>query len=336
MSLPFYNYNRICSYNAVYNFIMGARGLGKTYGAEVRAIKDFIKKGHEFVYLRRFKNEITATKGTFFDPFAHEFPDWDFQVAGNLIQIAPIETHGQKKREWATMGYFVALSTAQSKKGASFAKVRTIIFDEFIIEKGNTHYLPDESTVFNNFYVTVDRWQDRTKVFFLANSVSIMNPYFIAYDIKADAEWITRNDGFIVAHFPDAKAFASSVFQTRFGKFIAGTEYADYAVSNDFADNHDTLLKDKDYKAKYQYSLECSTGTFSVWYSGFTNEYFIRSKRPKAERVFTLLAHKMSDEKTYITFSDRVLSSLRTSFNHGRVWFDEPTTRNTFTEVFKR
>jgi len=336
MSRPYYNYDRVCSYNAAYNFIVGARGLGKTYGAEVRAVKDYIKNGHQFIYLRRYKNELQKSKATFFTAFAHLFPDWDFKIQGFEALIAPRATRDEKKREWVPMGYFISLSTTQAEKSVSFNNVHTIIFDEFIIEKGNIHYLPDESTVFNNFYSTVDRYNDRVKVFFLANSVSIMNPYFLAFDVVPDREWITRGDGFMVCHFPNSEAFASSVFETRFGKFIKNTEYADYAVGNAFGDNHENLLDRKDYKAKYQYSLECSTGTFSVWYSGFENKYYVQAKRPKAERLFTLLAHKMSDDKTYITFNDRVLSALRTAFNHGRVTFDAPTTRNTFTEIFKR
>ena len=33
--LDYYSFNKVLSRNAVYNFILGARGLGKTYGAKM-------------------------------------------------------------------------------------------------------------------------------------------------------------------------------------------------------------------------------------------------------------------------------------------------------------
>src|SRR5690606_5610588 len=97
-----------------------------------------------------------------------------------------IETRDEKKRQWSTVCYFQCLSVGQQVKGASFDLVTSIVFDEFIIEKGLIQYLPDEATAMTNFYSTVDRNQDKTRVYFLANSVSITNPYFLEYDIRPD------------------------------------------------------------------------------------------------------------------------------------------------------
>jgi len=344
---PYYEYNKVLSYNGTYNFIVGGRGLGKTFGGKKKAFNDFIKTGDQFIYLRRYKPELAASKQTFFADIMHEFPNYDFRVSGGEAQIAPKSDAGEKTRAWLTMGYFIALSQAQANKSVSFHNVKTIIFDEFIIEVGNSHYISNEATVFNNFYSTVDRWQDKTKVFFLANSVSIMNPYFMEYNIKPDEtgkEFVTSNSVvvnnkkkfFIVCHFPDAENFKNSVYETAFGQFIKETEYANYAVGNEFADNAGNLINAKGAEARYLFSLETKKGKFSVWINSFTRQYFVQAKIPKTEVVYTMLPDKMSEDKILMSFSDLPLAQLRTAFRQGRVLFDEPQTRNAFTEISKR
>ena len=53
--MAWYNYDKINSYNAMLNIIMTNRGFGKSYGSKKMAIKNFIKKGEQFVYVRRYK-----------------------------------------------------------------------------------------------------------------------------------------------------------------------------------------------------------------------------------------------------------------------------------------
>ncbi|MBS6750091.1 MAG: phage DNA encapsidation protein, partial [Firmicutes bacterium] len=62
--------------------------------------------------------------------------------------------------------------------------VDMIGFDEFIIDKGSLHYLQNELKQFQDFYNTVDRFQDRVKVMFMANAVALTNPYFIGWRLK--------------------------------------------------------------------------------------------------------------------------------------------------------
>ena len=54
----YYNIDSALSYNALFTMIMGGRGIGKTYSAKKRAIKNFLAKGEQFVYLRRYKTEL--------------------------------------------------------------------------------------------------------------------------------------------------------------------------------------------------------------------------------------------------------------------------------------
>ncbi len=53
----YYDYGRVLSYHAAWMFVIGARGLGKTYGAKKLVIGDWIKKRWQFIYLRRTAEE---------------------------------------------------------------------------------------------------------------------------------------------------------------------------------------------------------------------------------------------------------------------------------------
>lgn len=336
--LDYYSFDKVYSYNATYMFIVGARGLGKTYGAKQRVIRNFIRTGEQFIYLRRYKPELTG-RGTFFADIMHEFPDYDFRVNGHVAECAPVSSRNEKKREWSIMGYFVALSTAQSQKSIAYPRVTTIIFDEFIIEKGALRYLPDEAKAFNDFFSTVDRWKDKTRVLFLANAISIMNPYFLDYDIKVNektGEFVKVADGFIVAHFPDSAKFATGVYRTKFGQFIAGTDYAEYSVGSEFGDNHERMIALKPSNAKYYYTLETRNGTFSVWVDIMGPYYYIQDKRPKQENIYTLVAQWMDEDKTLMLPSDRLAQMLRSAFRAGKMWFSSPQARNAFIDVLKR
>lgn len=331
----YYSFDKILSRNAMYNFVIGGRGLGKTYGAKKWAIKDYLKNGNQFIYLRRYQTELT-TRSTFFADIGQEFPNLHFRVQGEYAQL----NRTGEKGKWETIGFYIPLSKSQSKKSVAYPKVTKIIFDEFIIDKGMVHYMPNEAKAFNDFYSTVDRWKDKTRVLFLANSVSIMNPYFMEYGIRPEdgREWINSHEGYMCVHFAPSEEFATEVYKTRFGKFIQNSEYADYSVGSQFHDNNDSMIGPKSPEAKYHCTLETKTGTFSVWIDHGSSgmHYYILEKRPKQEMIWTMLPERMSEEKTLVTYSDKTLQYLRSGFSRGRVTFSSPQARNAFVGLFNR
>jgi hypothetical protein len=342
---PYYQYGPLLSRNAVYNFLAGARGLGKTFGAKNQVITRALKTigrpdgPDQFIYLRRYEDEMKKSRDTFFDDIAWKFPEWDFRVFGNTFQLAPVSTRGAKKREWTIIGHAAILSKSQQLKSVAYPRVKWIIFDEFIIEKGVVRYLPNEATVFNNFYSTVDRYQDKTRVLFLANAVSIDNPYFLEYDIlptTEDQEFIVLHDGFIVVHFPNAEDFTLSVQQTRFGKFISGTEYAKYAVLNEFGDNNLDLVRPKNPNAKHMFNLETKNGWMSLWEDVAAREFYAYSKLPSGQRSFTLIPEHATDERHLVFRNEPLIERLLAAYRAKRITFDSPHTFNRFVELFKK
>lgn len=347
-AFTYYNFDKIHSYNAVINMVVGARGLGKTYGKKMGVIRDAVRNGNEFIYLRRYQEELKESRVTFFGDVTYgtpdsDFPDFDFRLNGKRAEFAPITSRSDKKRVWSVMGYFVPLVTASHFKSVSYKKVRTIMFDEFIIEEGHVRYLTNEVNALLHFYSTVDRNQDRVRLFMFANSVSIDNPYFITWNIepKPDNEWFMFGDGFVVCHFPDSEKFRNEVYQTRFGKFIKDSEFATMAVGNVFVDNNESMLGKKDAKAKPKFNIKTRKRTFSVWHSKSERKYFVITGAVPDLYTYTLDATLLGDDENVheaVMLVDRSFGPfqvLRTHWRSNMVLFDRAPTRNAFMEIFK-
>lgn len=372
----YYDFAKLFSYNATWNGVCGGRGMGKTWGSKKKGIGDALKNvkfkavekevaargrnktkmitvhevesvNKQFIYLRRYKEELSIAKETFFADIEHIWPDWEFRIRGWKAEASPMKYAELKNRPWATIGYFVSLSVAQNFKSAQFPAVAVIIFDEFIIEKGG-QYLQNEPTKLVNFYSTVSRYRPNVRVLLLANAVNITNPYFIHYKVDPDKTdennfifQVKRNNGTfqMLWHFPSSEAFEAEVEATEFGQFIRETdpEYADYAVKNKFSDNHKAMVGRKPKHAKYVYTVETHNGIFSVWYDAKTNVFYCQEKRPSNDEDFvTLVEEWMSEGKRLATFQDKTMGMLRSAYRYDRMRFDKASTRNAFIPVFKR
>ena len=62
----YYDFSKLVSYNALLSFVIGERGVGKTFGAKKFVVNDSLKNGNQFVYLRRYKTELDIAMQGFF------------------------------------------------------------------------------------------------------------------------------------------------------------------------------------------------------------------------------------------------------------------------------
>ena len=244
----YYNYDRIISYNALLNMLVGPRGIGKTFGATEFVVNQFIKKKHEFVYLRRYKTELSKSAKNFFSAIVKEnkFPNHTFDVHGLNFKI-----------DDNIAGYGMTLSTAQQLKSSNFPNVKTIIFDEFLIEPGQGHYLKNEVFAFLGLIETIARTRD-IRVIMLGNSVSEINPYCLFFDISIPYNNDIKlfKDGMILLQYIRMSNFQQAKKETRFGRLVAGTEYESYAIENNFIDESKLFIEKKSGQSMLLYIKE--------------------------------------------------------------------------------
>ena len=326
--LPYYSFNRLLSYGGTINMAVGARGLGKTYGAKRLVIRNAVRKGEEFVYVRRFKTELKHVS-TFFNDISAEFPEFEFRVAG---RTASYRRRGDEDSPWTTLGYFIALSSAATLKSVSYPKVTTMIFDEFIIETGSRRYLPGEVDTFLDLYSTLDRNQDRVRVLMLSNAVRSVNPYFVEWRLSPAKTFQRRGSGYVVCEIIDNEAFADRVSETKFGRFIrtASPEYAKYAIDNEFSDNTPALLGRKPPSARCVGIVRTRAGVFSTWIN--ERDYWVQKRVPKGGPRFAY-AVRPDDGETLLERSSPILQVMRAAFRSGRMRFDCVESRENFWSV---
>ena len=184
----YWDIDRTLTHNALFYVIVGNRSAGKSYGCKKKGINNFIKKGEQFIYTRRYEKDLKESVPTFFDDIIRndEFPDYEFKVDGYKLYCR-LKEDPDKKVPWTKdeiCGYGVILSTADNKKSISYPNVTMIIYDEFMLDSESSmqRYLKNEPRTLMNLYETVARpgtEHPRCVLFMLSNSVSINNPYFL-------------------------------------------------------------------------------------------------------------------------------------------------------------
>lgn len=321
------------SRNAMWNFIVGGRGIGKTYGSKKHAIRAYLKTGETFIYLRRTEEELKAAKPTVFKDIAGAFPDFLFRVNGVVGEIARKPESDKEKPKYSICCYFLALSTAGNVKSVPYNDVTLIIFDE--IFANNDRYLPMEHEAFQEFYATVDRWKDKTRVLFLSNSVKMANPYFLAYNIIPNGKRFQLFEhGYILFENVDSGGFALKVRKTRFGQLIQNQEYAKYAIDNKFKDDSNELIADPPRsKLNYTYTIETNGGSsFSVyvWKNENSDQYnyFVSRRTPKQKRVFVDTPSQVTAEKRLIDRKDDRCRRLVDAYRNSMMMFESPQMRS--------
>lgn len=250
--------------NCMFNFIIGARGTGKTYGCKEYVINHFLKTGRKFIYLRRYKEEIKKVNKFFDDVSSNpEFEGIKFEVKSRLFLIND-----------RPAGHAAVLSTSKIEKSVPYPDVDFIIFDEFIIDTGVYHYLSDEVVNFLEYYETVARMRNVT-VFFLSNAITISNPYFMYFDITLPygSNISVKNDKLIEMVIDDE--FTEAKKQTRFAKLIEGTNYYDYAIENKMLRDNDNFLGKKTAKSRCSFGLRYKGLTYGVWVDYDAGFYFM-------------------------------------------------------------
>ena len=185
MGNKYYSLKNLLSCNANWNILFGMRSNGKSYSVKKYVIEQCFKNNEEFVYLRRWSEDIKEKEvSTYFE----DCPVKDI-TKGEYEGIAAFrgffywyvtDENDKQVRCGKPIGRYCSLNQAERYKSQVFTRVQYIIFEEFLTNKvylgGNTPGR-NEPAFLMQFVSTVSRDRD-IKVFMIGNTISRVCPYF--------------------------------------------------------------------------------------------------------------------------------------------------------------
>lgn len=324
-----YDIGQTLTYNCLFNFVIGSRGCGKTYAAKKRAIKLFLEKGHQFVYLRRFKEELDETAESYFN---------DVLLNGEFPKVTVEYRNGQYFINDQLAGYAMALTKAKDYKSIAYPRVYFIIFDEFLIEdNGYSRYLKNEVKQFLNFYMSIDRYRGCI-VFFLANSVSMINPYTMYFDLQLPygSDIVRRGD--LLLQLVQSEEYIQARKQTRFGKMIEGTDFAEYAIENKFVNDSKTFIRKKSEKAQYYFTFNYEGNAYGVWVDYSEGCMYVSSDvDPYCNIVYSLTVDEHKPNTMLLTRINKspFFKPFIEQYKMGNVYFENLKVKSVVYDVIK-
>lgn len=345
----FWDPRRTLTHNVLINVIVGNRGGGKSFGCKEICIDNFIKKKEQFGYIRRYKEDLKKPMEEFFKDIAYKYPDYEFKTDSNkfYIRLRPID----EKEKWTdddVAGYGFTLSTANNKKSISYPFITTLVYDEFLLNKGNQRYLYDEPSQLLELYETVARpgtGHSRVILFMLANAISVTNPYFLFWNLKMpnkqdkNGKWIWKHPNKpILVEDVRNEAFIDKKKNTEFGKLIEGTKYAEYSIENKFLLDDDNFVEKKGVNARYFFTFIYKEHTLGVWADFKEGKMYVsKDVDPSYPIKYSITMKDHRPNTMFIKDRSRALKFKRFLDNYklGNVYYESINIKNITYEVIQ-
>ena len=315
----YYDWPRTFSYNAPLTIVVGARGIGKTYGLRKACLKDFLKDGSRYVEVFRTKAAARVAAPGYFDKLAldDDFTDWEFKSDATGGYMKP--RGSGRKVKFQRVCYFVPMTA------------------------------PGEFSRFGNIIDTVTRQRagDGTtpRAYLLGNAVDLINPYFTALGIseppKPGYTWYAGKRVLVHSAVQSENDAAAKLDSTLAGMIldIAGddAEIAS-ATQNVFTPKGDTFV---DRKAKVAYplvSLVWRGSCVTLWARKGEGPYYHIKKGISEELKKQGRVYYFSKDDARIDFraarrAEKSLRWIADALAHGKITTETPAEFETLTEV---
>lgn len=340
MTKVYWQPTNVLSYDAYINYLIGSRGVGKTYSLTIKMVKDYLKHGKQFAYIRRHITEFDELEKFFDDMIENnEFPD-------HKLEVVKDKNGGYFTVNGEVCGYAIALRRQRYHKSVPYPRLYNIMFDEFIIDTdGGSGYLKNEVTMFLELVQSLlrKRWGN---IYMIGNSLSISNPYFMYWNI--DMNW---NDEIkVIKRFSKKHKYAGKplilvervyseahtleMLDSPFGELVQDTPYGNYAMNNNFLRDQTGFVRKKTNKASCQYAIQYNNTVFGLWIDYETSEIYVSDVQVDPNVQKAVITNNEHDPTTlYVGRSHHRIKEMKQAYQNGMLWFSSEQCYGKFRDV---
>ena len=233
-----------------FTFIVGGRGIGKTYSAIDLSVTQFRGK---FLYMRNTREQLQECCGAFGNPFKKWARNNNRDIIMEMERKHAVineYTGSGDEVEKHCIGYAANLSTFENLRGIDLSEVQIVIFDEFIEDRTLTF---DQYTAILHAYETINRNRELEGlppliIVFLSNAQRLGNPILRGFNLIPVIEDMQRRgqrsyaNGAIRIELPFSEV-SEQKRNTALYKATQGTSFSSEALDNNFINDSFTGVK---------------------------------------------------------------------------------------------
>lgn len=176
------NWDYFCTLPRSFIMVVGARGVGKTYGL----MKWLIEHREPFVYMRRLQAQLDISGSESGNPFRKLNADMGLSIRSHKNKKLLEFMNGEQ-----LIALGASLSTVATIRGFDFSGFNYIVFDECVPMAGEKP-IKAEFDAFLNFYETVNRNRELegaapVRCMMLGNANQLLNPYYTGWKFTKTA-----------------------------------------------------------------------------------------------------------------------------------------------------
>ena len=239
---------------------------GKTTYFGRLCVNRFLDKGEKFGLIYRYNYELDDVVDKFYKDLGSLF----FPAHEMTSKRRASGIFHELFLDDKSCGYALSLNSADQIKKYShlFSDIQRMVFDEFQSE--TNHYCTDEIKKLLSVHTSVARGQGEqvryVPVYMLANTVSIINPYYVEMGIsnrlKKDTKFL-RGDGFVLE-----QGFIESASEEQkksgFNKAFSKNIYVNYSAESVYLNDNQSFVDKPTGKNRYLCTLRYKGDDYAI------------------------------------------------------------------------
>ena len=338
--MHYYTLDKVISYNIPVNVIITERGYGKSFSVKDYVVSKYLKHHEQFMYIRRYENELKSVfehgsmdnPKDFFDDLKQKYPEHNLQAKNKKFFC-----DGQ------VFGYAKRMTEAQDLKSSTYVNIKTIIIDEYPIEKGKRYYLPNEGMILLGMFDSIIRNRSDVKIFILGNAVEGLeySPLFMFFDLKLpygkkDIKLFKENT--ILLQYATDSEFRKEREQTLIGKLAKGTPYEQYAMQNQILDKNNDFIEKKKGSSSFAFAFIYNNEFYGVWNDFKESKIYIsKDYDPSSPYIYAVTTKDFRPNTLLIKSASkyRHWKFLLDNYKQGIVYFENQKIKKYAQDVFR-
>lgn len=316
-------------------FCVGNRTAGKTYFFKRMLLNRFRKKRKKFLILKRYNYEIQGTAEAFFK----DIEEIERKFHGHIMteksfangMMAELFYDGEP------CGYVIAINQADlvKKMSTRFVDVEAIFFDEFQSETNK--YCPQEVAKFRSILISIARGGGKqarhVPVYMCSNSVTVLNPYFVEYDIAKRLEKNTkfmRGNGWVLEQTYNESAAEAL---RREHAHMTGSKDLAYATGEMYLLDSEAFIEGVGGQKSPLLTIIHGQERYGVWHCKGGIVLINEKIDPSCKLVAAFNSQDHTVESQFLTKTSGIMRTLKQCYNEGSVRFSSQKAKNIFFDV---